>query len=93
MHLNEINKKIVKQVFSHPSHTDNVRDSVLSLHEAATKLWVVAATKKDREEIERRVANAFIGACDAAHALGIENVEQIISRRIGELVFQEKIEA
>jgi len=85
MNLNEIYKKIIKKVLSHPKCTGNVKDSLLSLHEAVTKLWIAIATKKEQPELEKRIANTIIGVCDAAHSLGIKNIEKIISQRINEL--------
>lgn len=76
MHLNELNRKIVKQVLNHPAST-------------AEMFRFLTTAEQDRAELERRVANTYINACYTAHTLGIENVEEIISRRIGELALQE----
>ena len=85
MNLNKLYKTITKKILSHPSCTGNPKDSLLSLHEAATKLWVATATEKSREEVEKRISNTLIGVCDVANSLGVRNIEKIILRRIDEL--------
>lgn len=84
MELNKIYNKIIKSVLSH-NNKKTKEGSLFGLYEATTKLHVAVFGKKEKEEIEMRIANTLIGVCDVAEAVGIKNIEDILFRRVKEL--------
>lgn len=84
MSLNELNLQI-SQVLVQEEGKRDVRDAILGLYEATTKFSNAYLTNKDKEEMERRVANIFIGACDVLQRLDIQDPESILQKRILEL--------
>ncbi|MCX6715320.1 MAG: hypothetical protein NTX72_05930 [Candidatus Uhrbacteria bacterium] len=84
MSLNELNLQIGQILIQEEGKRD-VRDAILGLYEATTKLSTAYIRNKDTEEIERRIANIFIGLCDVLQTLDIQDPESILQKRILEL--------
>lgn len=69
----------------------NIQSMLLSINSDVTKLWL-ASCKEDKQELQKRVANLFIGNLIMADLLGYKNVESIISQRVEELKQQHALE-
>ena len=67
------------------ANADPFEESILGLHEAATKLWLEAKRGSLMSETEKRVANVLIGGLVAAARLGISDVESVMSERLRQL--------
>lgn len=62
---------------------------ILALHESATKLWSSIRQKKDKEDVGKRIASLLIGTLVIADLLKIEDIDDILQKRMREI---EKIE-
>lgn len=60
------------------------RDEILGLHEAADKL-IKALESGDTEQMQKRVASAFIGVLSIAKTLRITDLEGIVKKRITDI--------
>jgi hypothetical protein len=59
-------------------------EEILGLHESADKLHK-AFLVNDQQRINKGVANAIIGALSIAKTLNIENLEDVLQKRIEDL--------
>lgn len=84
MSLNELNLQI-GQILVQEEGKRDVRDAILGLYEATTKLSNAYLTNKDKEELGKRIANLFIGVCDVMQTLDIQDPESLLQKRILEL--------
>ena len=77
-------ERIKKLDVSFPEPHTNLEKDILGIHEAATKLWQVLK-KNDKELMEKKCANLFIGAFILAKDLEINDLEEVFMKRLTEL--------
>ena len=69
----------------------SIQSMLLSINFDVTKLWI-ASRKEDKQELQKRVSDLFIGSLIIANLLGYKDVETIISQRVEELKEQHALE-
>ncbi len=88
--LNEI-MPVVSKISEEVDDDRSIQSMLLSINFDVTKLWI-ASRKEDKQELQKRVANLFIGSLIMANLLGYKDVEAIISQRVEELKEQHALE-
>jgi hypothetical protein len=85
MLLDETLKKVSNLFDSIPQKEVTVEGELLSLHESVDNLWAMYREKKDNEDVERKMANVFIGVFLIARKMQINNLDKIVEKRIDEI--------
>lgn len=88
--LNEI-MPAVSKMSEEVDDDRSIQSMLLSINFDVTKLWI-ASRKEDKQELQKRVANLFIGSLIMADLLGYKDVEAIILQRVEELKEQHALE-
>ena len=88
--LNEIMPEVSKMQ-NEVDGDRSIESMLLSINFDVTKLWL-ASRKEDKQELQKRVANLFVGSLILADLLGYKDVEAIISQRVEELKEQHALE-
>lgn len=88
--LNEI-MPVVSKMSMEVDDDRSIQSMLLSINFDVTKLWI-ASRKEDKQELQKRIANLFVGSLIMADLLGYKDVEAIISQRVEELKEQHALE-
>jgi len=88
--LNEI-IPVVSKMQNEVDGDRSIESMLLSINFDVTKLWL-AIHKEDKQELQKRVANLFVGSLIIADLLQIKDVEAVLLKRIEELKDQYALE-
>lgn len=88
--VNEI-MLVVSKMSEEVDSDRSIQSMLLSINFDVTKLWI-ASRKEDKQELQKRVSDLFIGSLIIANLLGYKDVETIISQRVEELKEQHALE-
>ncbi len=81
--LNQITS-VVSKMSERLDGDRSVQSKLLNLNFDVAKLWL-ATQKEDKQELQKRVANLFVGSFIMADVLGYKDIEAVISQRLAEL--------